>query len=349
MESIGKPAEEEAIYGPGREPYAGPAETIERGEAERRVAKPVEKLVEGREPFRWRSIVSYKTISQIVLRGYDTTRLVEEGYGVCDILFILFQSRIPSSNEEKMLNYLTILFLDDGMSLPAVISRAAADGRSIMTQAIGAGILAFGHVYGPFQDYGSMVNEYLERAERENKNLKEMAQILVKEYLGQGKTILGLYPEGVEGDPVPYRVFKKAESLGTAGKYHDFQIEIQNAVNQVRGKEGKAKLHPDMVGAAGSAMLDLGFTPEATWAIVIITRAYGCGAHVMDEMEDKSTEEPYGVRLQGPEDYDGIPDRLVPPLKDREKVAKPIAARTVDDWHRTFKELRKIKGSGWSI
>ena len=69
----------------------------------------------------------------------------------------------------------------------------------------------------------------------------------------------------------------------------------------------------------------------------------------MDEMEDKSTEELYGVGLHSPEDYDGIPDRPVPPLKDREKVAKPIVAKTVDDWHRMFKEMRKIKGSGWSI
>jgi len=345
MESIRKPAEEEAIYGPGREPYTGPAETVEGEKPEKKEVKPVE----GREPFRWCSTVSYKTIPNIVARGYDTTRLVEEGYGVCDILFILFQSRIPLSNEEKMLNYLTILFFDDGMSLPAVISRASSDGRSFMTQAIGAGILAFGHVYGPFQDYGYMMNEYLERAEKENKSLKEMAQILVKEYLAEEKTILGLYPEHVQGDPMPYRVFKKAESLGTAGKYHDFQIEIQNAVNQVREKEGKAKLHSDMVGAAGSAMLDLGFTPEATWAIVVVTRAYGCGAHVMDEMEDKSTEELYGVGLHSPEDYDGIPDRPVPPMKDREKVARPIVARTVDDWHKTFKELKKIKGSGWSI
>lgn len=345
MESIRKPTEEEAIYGPGREPYAGPAETVEGEKPEKKEVKPVE----GREPFRWRSIVSYKTIPNIVARGYDTTRLVEEGYGVCDILFILFQSRIPLSNEEKMLNYLTILFFDDGMSLPAAISRASSDGRSFMTQAIGAGILAFGHVYGPFQDYGCMMNKYLERAEKENKNLKEMAQILVKEYLAEEKTILGLYPEHVQGDPMPYRVFKKAESLGTAGKYHDFQIEIQNAVNQVREKEGKAKLHSDMVGAGGSAMLDLGFTPEATWAIVVVTRAYGCGAHVMDEMEDKSTEELYGVGLHSPEDYDGIPDRPVPPSKDREKVARPIVAKTVDDWHRMFKEMRKIKGSGWSI
>ena len=348
MESIRKPAEEEAIYGPGREPYVGPTETVERKEPEKKEAKAVEG-VEGREPFRWCSTVAYKTVDKIVARGYDTTRLVEEGYGVADLLFILCQSRIPASNEEKMLNYLMILFLDDGMSLPAVVSRAASDGRSILTQAIGAGILAFGHVYGPFQDYGQMMNKYLERAEKENKSLKAMAQILVKEHLERGETILGLYPEGVEGDPMPYRVLKKAESLGTAGKYHDFQIEIQNAINQIRGKEGKTKLHLNMVGAAGSAMLDLGFTPEATWAIVIVTRAYGCGAHAMDEMEHKLTGEPYGVKLQGPEDYDGIPDRLVPPLKDREKVAKPIVAKTVDDWHRTFKELKKVRGSGWSI
>lgn len=345
MESIRKPVEEEAIYGPGREPYIEHIESVERKEPEKKEVKPTRE----KEPFRWCSTISYKTVSNIVARGYDTTRLVEEGYGIADILFILYQSRIPTSSEERMLNYLMLLFLDDGMSQPAVVSRLVADGRPLLTQAIGAGILAFGHVYGAFQDYGHMMNEYLERAERQNKNLKEIAQILVREHLEEGKTILGLYPEYVQDDPMPYRVFSKAKSLGTADKYHNFQMEIQGAVNQTRQKEKKLKLHPNMVSAIGSAMLDLNFTPEAIWAIAIVTRAYGCGAHAVDEMEDKSTEEPYGVKLYNPEDYSGIPDRPVPQLKDRNKVAKPILMKSVDDWHRTSEEMKKLKGSGWSI
>ena len=49
-----------------------------------------------RAPFQWVSEVAYKNVHRIVARGYDTTELVEQGYGVVDILFVDFQARIPT-------------------------------------------------------------------------------------------------------------------------------------------------------------------------------------------------------------------------------------------------------------
>jgi hypothetical protein len=62
-----------------------------------------------REPFRWVSEVAYKNVRRIVARGYDTTELMEEGYGVVDMLFVDYQARIPLIEEEQMLNYVMIL------------------------------------------------------------------------------------------------------------------------------------------------------------------------------------------------------------------------------------------------
>ena len=59
-----------------------------------------------RPSFQWVSEVAYKNIHRIVARGYDTTELMEQGYGVVDMLFIDFQARIPTEEEEKMLNYI---------------------------------------------------------------------------------------------------------------------------------------------------------------------------------------------------------------------------------------------------
>ena len=143
-------------------------------------------MLRKREPFRWLSTISYKDIPSIVLRGYDTTELVENRYTVADILFVLFQSRIAKKNEVKMLNYLMLQFLDNGFSPEIITSRMAIRGRPFITQAIGAGIEVFGHEYGPVQDFGNMMNEYLERALKEKKSLKEMAQILVEEYQREG-------------------------------------------------------------------------------------------------------------------------------------------------------------------
>ena len=94
-----------------------------------------------RQPFRWVSEIAYKNIHRIVTRGYDTTELVEEGYGVIDVMFVDFQARIPTEEEEKMLNYILILCLEDGLSMPAAMSRLTARSKTFLTQACGASIL----------------------------------------------------------------------------------------------------------------------------------------------------------------------------------------------------------------
>lgn len=42
-----------------------------------------------RAPFQWVSEVAYKNVHRIVTRGYDTTELIEEGYGVIEVLFVV--------------------------------------------------------------------------------------------------------------------------------------------------------------------------------------------------------------------------------------------------------------------
>ena len=62
-----------------------------------------------RDRFQWVSEVAYKNVHRIVARGYDTTELVEQGYGLTDVLFIDFQARIPLVEEDKMLNYVMVV------------------------------------------------------------------------------------------------------------------------------------------------------------------------------------------------------------------------------------------------
>lgn len=136
-----------------------------------------------REPFRWVSAVAYKNVHSIVTRGYDTTELVEAGYGLGDIIFIDFQARIPLIEETKMLNYVMVMALEDGLSSPAAISRIVANSRTLLTQAAGASILAFGHAYGAYSAFGSLLDSYLALVEKDGKTLKEAAENLVRDNL----------------------------------------------------------------------------------------------------------------------------------------------------------------------
>ena len=267
-----------------------------------------------RKPFRWVSEVAYKNVHRIVARGYDTTELVEEGYGLVDLLFIDFQARIPLIEEEKMLNYVMIMALEDGLSMPAALSRIVAQSKTFLTQACGASILAFGHAYGAYSAFGNRLEEYLKKAEEQGKTTADIAAALAKENLNDES--LGVSSLMLK-DPAAKRMFARAENL-------------------------------DMLGATGATMMDLGFTPEATWAILAITRAFAAGAHYIEELERASYTR-LGQTLTPKEDYDGPPDRPVPDPKDRDKIAKPAQTHTTKEWKKAFEERKKIHGSGFAI
>ena len=128
-----------------------------------------------RPPFQWVSEVAYKNVHRIVSRGYDTSEVMEEGYGVVDMLFIDYQARIPLIEEEQMLNYVMILALEDGLSMPAVMSRMVARSKTFLTQAAGASILAFGHAYGAYSAFGNRLERYLDRVDQGELSLEAAA------------------------------------------------------------------------------------------------------------------------------------------------------------------------------
>jgi citrate synthase len=294
-----------------------------------------------RAPFQWVSEVAYKNVHRIVSRGYDTTEVMEEGYGMVDMLFIDYQARIPLVEEEKMLNYIMILALEDGLSMPAAISRLVAQSKTFMTQAAGASILAFGHAFGAYSAFGNRLLDYLKKADAEQLSLQQAAERLVAESLND--EALGVSSLMLK-DPAAKRMIARAEKLGVAGRYIAFMQEIVKAAQ----KASSEPVDIDMLGAIGACMLDLGFTPEATWAILAVTRAFGSGAHYIEEVERVGYNR-LGQSLTPKEDYDGPADRAVPPLKDRDRAAKSAICRTLEEWERARAERMQSYGTGHRI
>jgi len=294
-----------------------------------------------RRPFRWVSEIAYKNLHRIVSRGYDTTELVESGYGLADILFIDYQARIPLVEEAQMLNYVMILGLEDGLSSPAVIARTVAKGNSYLTQAAGASILAFGNAYGAYCTFGTMMKRALERIDKEGLPAAEAASQTVRENLNSPS--LGISRLMLK-DPAAKRMFARAENLGVAGRH----IALMKEMTLAAQAQNSDPVDLDMLGAIGATMLDLGFTPESTWAIMAVTRAFACGAHWIETIET----EPFtrlGETLTPKEDYVGIPDRKVPPVSERGGFSGSAVCKTPEEWKRSFVEKQKQRASGWAI
>ena len=294
-----------------------------------------------RAPFQWVSEVAYKNVHRIVTRGYDTTELMEEGYGVIEVLFVDYQARIPTVEEGQMLNYVMIMALEDGLSSPAAISRIVARSKTFLTQACGASIMAFGHAYGAYSAFGNRLEKYLKAADEQNLSLEQTAQMLVQENLHD--EALGVSDLMLK-DPAAQRMLARAEKLGVAGKYIEFTRHVVKAAQAAA--QGPVDL--DMLGATGAVMMDLGFTPEATWAILAVTRSFAAVAHYIEEVEREGVSR-LGQQLTPKEDYDGPEDRPVPPLTERAAHAKPALCRTPEEWKQRFEGMKGVRGSGFSI
>lgn len=294
-----------------------------------------------RAPFQWVSEVAYKNVHRVVTRGYDTTELMEEGYGVIEVLFVDYQARIPTIEEGQMLNYIMILALEDGLSAPAAISRIVARSKTFLTQACGASIMGFGHAYGAYSAFGNRLESYLNRVEQGEFSRETAAELLVKENLNdEALGVSGLMLK----DPAAKRMVTRAETLGVAGKYIAFTKKVVKAAQNVLDEP----VDLDMLGATGATMMDLGFTPEATWAILAVTRSFATGAHYIEEVEREGSNR-LGQELTSREDYDGPEERPVPPLADRGKVAQPAICKTPDEWKQRFEKMKNVDGSGFSI
>lgn len=294
-----------------------------------------------RHPFRWVSEIAYKNIHRIVTRGYDTTELVEEGYGVIDVMFVDFQARIPTEEEEQMLNYILILSLEDGLSMPAAMSRLTARSKTFLTQACGASILAFGHAYGAYAAIGNRLADSLQKVRAGELTLEEAAADYVREF--NDDEAFGVSDLMLK-DPAAKRLLSRAGKLGVAGEYVGLMGAIVEAAREARADP----VDIDLLGAIAAVMADLGFTPEATWTLIAVTRSIGTGAHCIEEIEREGHTR-LGETLTPKDLYDGPGDRPVPPFAEGKRQAKPAQTQSLEEWKAEFERRKELNGSGFAI
>jgi citrate synthase len=283
-----------------------------------------------REPlFRRKTAISYKTEGKTVMRGYDLSELAEKGYSFCDALFVLFQGRIPTEGEEKMLKYEMGSFLEHSMSPSAVAAIGVITGRPNLPAAVAASVMTFGGVHGPGAAHGYMMNKYIERALVEGKSLDEMAKILVDEYLDNKKPIMGIgQPQHPDSDPRAEPIHVKQEELGLGGVYLELQRAIEKHFYARRKKEGRSHVGVNVVGAGNTALMDIGFSPTAGWCLGSVCRGFSCAVHALYHMKKghawgASKREPMVQMIDlSMIKYIGPEDREVPSQEERQEYAK---------------------------
>lgn len=302
---------------------------------------------DNRAHFQWVSEVAYKNIHRIVTRGYDTTELVEAGYGVCDVLFIDFQARIPLIEERKVLDYILVCGLEDGLSNPALIARLVTRGKSYLTQACGSSVLAFGQAYGAFQAFGKMLEKYYAKIAEEGLTAEAAAALCVEEcYAEDHFGISELYAK----DETPKHLLAYTEAQLAGKKEVKYVPFLKLVVAAAQKKLGYVEA--DIMAAMCAAFMDLDFTPDAAWCIMGVTRAFSAGAHACEEIEREcqiTGFDSFGKTLTPKEWYDGPCDKPVPPICERGNF-KGGQAQTPEEWRASWqRKAKELTGSGFAI
>jgi citrate synthase len=273
--------------------------------------------------------IAYKTEEETVLRGYNLSDLAEEGYSFYDAMFILYQGRIPTSEEEKMLKYEMGEFMEHSMSPSAASAIAVIAGRPNLPAAVAASVMTFGGVHGPGAAHGYMMNQYLERGKKEGMTIDEIAKTLVDDYMDAGEPVMGMgQPQHRDGDPRAEPTHLKQEELGIDGIYLKLQRAIEKNFHERRAREGRTYVGVNVVGAANTALMDIGFSPNAGWCIGSVSRGYSCAAHAVYNMKKghawaASRKEPMVQMLDlSMIKYVGPEDREVPTQEERQEYAR---------------------------
>ncbi len=135
-------------------------------------------------------------------------------------------------------------------------------------------------------------------------------------------------PQHIHGDPRAMPTHNKQRELRLDGVYLQLQLAIEDAFDKRRKAEGKRSIGVNVVGAGNTALSELGFSPNAAWAIGCICRGFSCACHAIENMKKgRAWMASRGEKMVQMLDlsmieYDGIPDRPVPTQEEREAYAR---------------------------
>jgi citrate synthase len=217
-----------------------------------------------------------------------------------DVVFLLYQERLPTPEERRLLDAILIGVADHGPGSPsAAASRLVATGnRQAPEAAIAAGVLAIGDAHaGAGLACMEMIRDGLDLARRESLTIARAAQRTVEAFLEKRKRLPGFGHRHHTSDPRTPVLFRMAGEFKLRKDGIEFMIALEAAV-----RERIKPLTINIDGALAAVLYDLGFPPLAGKVLFIVGRVAGLGAQVMEEY---TREKPMRIRI--PVEYDGPP------------------------------------------
>ncbi len=188
------------------------------------------------------------------------------------MVLTMLSGKIPKDAEEILFNLLLTLSIDHGADAPsAVATIARAKEGASMGEAVGSGIQAINEQHGGAVE-GAMRLFY------EIADGAADAEDAVATFLQNKKRIPGFGHRIYKKDPRAELLMAEIEHLGFAKNYLVIAREVESAI----AKHLPEKILPlNIDGAMAAALCTLGWKPEWSTAVFIVSRSAGLTAHYL--------------------------------------------------------------------
>jgi citrate synthase len=237
-----------------------------------------------------RTWVGSSTPDQITVAGRDLPSEIMGRLTLTELTFLLVTRRDPTDSERRVLDAVLVSLADHGLTPSALAARLTYTGAPEAIQgAIAAGLLGAGSVFlGPTGDTAQFLFDALHAhtggatgaTAVTDAALREIALEAVDARRAAHLRGPGLgHPVHKEIDPRTPRLYEIAAAEGLLGPH----LRLLQVVAAVHEERTGRHLPINGAGAGGAALVDIGIPPEAVRGVVLIARASGLVAHLVEE------------------------------------------------------------------
>ena len=270
----------------------------------------------GREPFHWRTAISYKTKDKIVVRGYDLNALTGN-LSFAEMAYLVWRGDLPRASHARMLDAILVSMAEHAFSPSSAASRLVTSGGVPLHVGVAGGMLAIGSLHGTADRPAELFKATQDRMQRDRLTRDEAARRVAGDARRAGQRLPGFHhPQHIQ-DPRTARLLELSDRWRVSGAYVAMARAIEAATEEFWGR----RIFLNGPGAVGAICLDLGFDTELIKGVFLLSRTVSLVAHTYEEAHREKgwrgsanapIVQPLDLDLQRPEFYDGPRDRLLP-------------------------------------